>query len=472
MQDGLPQPQRSFAFATVALALFVAVLDSAVANIALPPITRELNIRPVDAIWVVNAYQLAVTMVLLPLASLGEIVGYRRVYLGGLGLFTLASLGCALSDSLPALVAARALQGLGAAGVMSINIALVRFIFPHAMIGRAVGYVAMMVGVSSAAGPSIAGAILAVAPWQALFLINLPIGLLALVVGAMTLPATPRAKRRFDLVSAVLSAATFGLAISGVNGLGHSEGLAIAVGQIAAGIVIGIVFVRHQLRQPAPMLPVDLLRLPIFALSAVTSVCSFSAQAMAFVSLPFFLHDGLGRSASETGLLMTPWPIATATAAFITGRLADRFDPAKLCAVGLALFSAGLVSLALLPAAPSDADLIWRLVLAGFGFGVFQTPNNKVLITSAPRERSGGASGIQSSARLVGQSMGVAVLAVIFGLLPDYRTEAALWLAAALAAAGVLPSWLRRTDRRRGAGNGPEEGAELPAGSASAGDAA
>lgn len=445
--DGLPQPQRSLAFATVALTLFVAVLDGAIANIALPPITAELGIRPSDAIWVVNGYQLAVTVMLLPLAKLGEVVGYRRVYLGGLALFTLASALCALSQSLGTLVGARVLQGLGAAGVMSINIALVRFIFPRAMLGRAVGNVAVIVGISAAAGPSVAGLILAVAPWQALFLVNVPVGLLALAVGARTLPATPASGGGFDWRSAVLSALTFGLVISGINGLGHDEGWRIALAQIAAGVLVGIAFTRTQLRMTAPMLPVDLLARPVFALSAATSVLSFAAQMLAFVALPFFLHDTLGRSAAQTGLLMTPWPIATALAAFVAGRFADRIrQPGRLAAVGLAVFASGLLALALLPADPSDADLLWRLVLAGFGFGTFQSPNNKLLITSAPRERSGGASGIQSTARLVGQSTGTAFLAVIFGLAPDHAIEVALILATALAAAGIVPSALRRVE--------------------------
>lgn len=444
MQDGLSQPQRSLAFATVALALTVAVLDGAIANIALPPIARELGIRPIDAIWIVNAYQLAVTMALLPLASLGEILGYRRVYLGGLALFTLASLACAGADSLSTLVLARALQGLGAAGIMSINIALVRFIYPRAMLGRAVGNVAVIVGVSSAVGPSVAALILSVAPWQGLFLVNVPIGLLALLVGWRTLPATPRSSRRFDVGSAVASAATFGLTISGINALGHDGALLPALAQIGAGLVVGTAFVRRQLRLPVPMLPVDLLRKPVFALSAATSVCSFSAQAISFVSLPFFLHDTLQMSAARTGLLMTPWPIATAAAAFVSGRLADRLHAGRIAAFGLTVFAAGLLSLALLPADPSLRDLTWRLTLAGLGFGIFQAPNNRVMITSAPPERSGGASGIQSTARLVGQSLGVAVLAVIFGLFPAHQIGVALGVAAALAACGILPSALRR----------------------------
>ncbi|WP_245414855.1 MFS transporter [Aureimonas flava] len=430
------------------MTLFVAVLDGTVANVALPPITRDLGVSPVEAIWVVNGYQLAVTVLLLPLARLGEILGYRRVYLAGLGVFTLASLACALSPSLDVLIAARVIQGMGAAGIMSVNIALIRFIFPAARLGRAVGRVAIVVGVSSAAGPSLAGAILSVTSWQALFLINVPVGVLALLAGSRTLPDTPRSTRPFHLTSALLSAATFGMVISGVNGIGHSEGLPASLGLLVGGLAIGVVFVRMQLRMDEPILPVDLLRRPIFALSAATSVCSFGAQGIAFVSLPFLLHDELGRSAAETGLLLTPWPIATAIAAAISGRLADRFDPARLSALGLVLFSAGLVALVFLPAGAGDLDLVWRLALAGFGFGLFQTPNNKILITSAPRERSGGASGIQSTARLVGQSLGVALVAVILGLVAAEPLRAALALAAVLAAAGVVPSLLRRYEAR------------------------
>ncbi|WP_347814892.1 MFS transporter [Aureimonas sp. SK2] len=440
----MPPLRRRLAFATIAMALFVAVLDGTVANVALPPITQDLGIQPVEAIWVVNGYQLAVTVLLLPLARLGEILGYRRVYLTGLGIFTLASLACALSRSLDMLIAARVLQGMGAAGVMSVNIALVRFIFPASRLGRAVGRVAIVVGVSSAAGPSIAGAILSVASWQALFLINVPIGLLALVAGSRTLPDTPRSNRPFHITSALLSAATFGMVISGVNGIGHSEGLLPSLGLLAAGLVVGVFFVRMQLRMEEPILPVDLLRRPIFALSATTSVCSFGAQGIAFVSLPFLLHDELGRSAAETGLLLTPWPIATAIAAAVSGRLADRYDPGRLSALGLVLFSAGLLALVFLPTGAGDADLVWRLALAGFGFGLFQTPNNKILITSAPRERSGGASGIQSTARLVGQSLGVALVAVMLGLVAAEPLKAALLLAAVLAATGIVPSLLRR----------------------------
>ena len=157
--DGLPPRERRAAMTTVAIAIAISVLSTAIANIALPAMAHELRATPAESIWVVNAYQLAVTVTLLPLSALGDIIGYRRVYLWGLGVFTLASLGCGLADTLPLLVAGRVLQGFGAAGIMSVNTALVRFIVPRAQLGRGIATVALVVATCSAAGPSIAAAV-------------------------------------------------------------------------------------------------------------------------------------------------------------------------------------------------------------------------------------------------------------------------------------------------------------------------
>ena len=444
VQDGLPNPQRLLAFVTVSIVLFLAVLDEAVVNVALPLMARDLNASPADELWIINAYRLAIVMVLLPVAALGDSLGYRRVYLGGIALFTAASLMSALAPTLEILVAARILQGLGAAGIMGINIALVRFIFPQAMLGRAVGNVAVVVAVSSAAGPSVAGVILSIAPWPALFLVNIPIGAMALIVGYRTLPVTPGSGRPIDVKSALFAALTFGLLIIGVNVLAEGYGLAWGLVLIGLAVVIGAVFARSQLKMSFPMLPVDLLQMPVFALSATTSMLAFAAYALALASLPFYLHDVLAHSPAETGLLMTPLPIATALAAMISGRLADRLAPGKLAATGLVIFAIGLACLAFLPADATNLDIVWRMALAGFGFGIFQAPNNKVMIGSAPRQRSGGASAIQSTARLLGQSIGVAVLAIVLGTHIDGAFSIGLGIAACLAAAGIVPSALRR----------------------------
>src|SRR5271165_6118835 len=202
--DGVPMPQRMWAILTIGLGLTLAVLDGGIANVALPTIAREVNTSPANSIWVVNAYQLAVTISLLPLSSLGEIHGYRRIYQAGLVLFTLASLACALSSSLPTLIVARMLQGFGAAGIMSVNSALIRFIYPRRWLGRGVGLNATVASIASAVGPTVASAILAVAPWPWLFAVNVPLGILGAFIALRALPDTPRSGVRFDGGSAAL----------------------------------------------------------------------------------------------------------------------------------------------------------------------------------------------------------------------------------------------------------------------------
>ncbi len=184
-----PVPQRYGAILAIALGITVSVLDGAIANVALPTIARDLNASPASSIWVVNAYQLAITVSLLSLASLGDLIGYRRIYQAGLLVFSITSLFCALSDSLLTLTIARVLQGFGAAAIMSVNTALIRIIYPQRFLGRGMGINSLIVACSSAAGPTVAAAILSVASWQWLFAINLPIGLVALLLGMKFLPA-------------------------------------------------------------------------------------------------------------------------------------------------------------------------------------------------------------------------------------------------------------------------------------------
>jgi len=439
--EGLPVPQRYWAAVAIWIALTMAVLDGAIANVALPTIARELSAAPDQAIWVVNGFQLAVVVSLLPLAAVGEMVGYRRVFLVGIIVFTIASLACALSDSLPALIAARVLQGLGAGGIMSVNGALLRFSCPPNLLGRFVGLNALMVSAAAAFGPTVASAILALGPWEWLFAVNVPIGVVAVFVGRVALPTSPQ-RGSLDLASTLLNIATFGLAFTGVDELTRGADGRIGAAELGLAALTGFALIARSRAQVRPLVPIDLLKNKIFALSVVTSIASFGAQMLAFVSLPFYLQGVLHRSQVDTGLLMTPWPVAAGLAASVAGRAADRFPASILGGAGLIVLALGLASLALLPADASSAAIAWRMAICGLGFGFFQAPNNRTMLSSAPMERSGAAGGMLATARLTGQTLGATLAAISFRF-ASHAEFLALAVAALLAAGGAAASLTR-----------------------------
>ena len=446
--DGLPMPQRYWAILTIALGIIMAVVDGAIANVALPTIAGDLNASPAFSIWIVNGYQLAITISLLPLSSLGEIIGFRRVYLAGLLLFTLASLFCSLAHTLTLLTLARILQGFGAAGIMSVNAALVRFTYPRDQLGRGIGINAVVVAVSAAVGPTIAAGILAVASWPYLFAVNVPIGIAALALGSRYLPHTQPAAHAFDWQSAGLSAVAFGVGIAAIDSLGHGEPIATCLLECAVAVAAGATLLYRETHMSTPpLLPVDLLRIPVFALSIATSIASFCSQMLAFVALPFYLQSRFGYSAVQMGLLITPWPLAVAIAAPIAGRLVERYPAGLLGGIGLGVFALGLLTLAMLGERPTPSDVIWRMALAGFGFGLFQTPNNRTMIAAAPRERSGGASGMLGTARLLGQTMGAALVALLLGRYPVEGTQLSLFTGVGFALLGASLSLLRLSEK-------------------------
>ena len=445
--NGLPTPRRYWSVAAIWLAITMAVLDSAIANVALPAIARDLHAAAAESIWVVNAYQLAIVVALLPLAALGEILEYRRVFQTGLILFVLASIGCTFAHTLPELAIARALQGFGAAGVMSVNGALVRFTYPQSQLGRGVGLNALVVSVAAVLGPSVASAILAVGPWQWLFAVNVPIGVAAWLLGRVALPESPKADRKLDWIAAGLNVLTFGMIIAGVDLFTRGSGSLIGLAVAGAGVLCGFVLVRRSLSQPKPLAPVDLMRSWMFSLTVLTSVASFAAQMLAFVALPFYFQVALHRTQVETGLLMTPWPLAVGVTAPIAGRLADRLPAAILSGVGLAFLALGLTLLAFMPADIGSIGIGVRMAICGAGFGFFQAPNNRTMLSSAPIERSGAAGGMLATARLTGQTIGATLTAILFRLSGEGAVSA-LAAGAAFAAAASVVSFTRLAGKR------------------------
>ena len=441
-EDGLPIPRRYWSAAGIWLALAMAVLDGAIANVALPTIARELGASPAASVWIINAYQLTITILLLPLAALGDRIGYKCIYIPGLAIFTVGSLACAVGGTLPLLIAARVLQGVGAACIMSMNAALVRATYPAKMLGRGIGYNAMVLSVCAAAGPTLASLILSVASWQWLFLINLPIGIAALIVGRKALPEPHGHGRPFDWPSALLSAAMMGCIVFGAETFAReSSGLGGAI--IAVGVVAGAALVWREWGEATPLMPLDLLRIPIFSLSILTSVVSFAAQMLAYVAIPFLFQSVLGRTVFATGLLMTPWPLAVGIAAPIAGRLADRVNAGLLGGIGLAVFAAGLFLLSRLGAHPTNLDIAWRMAVCGVGFGFYQSPNNRTIVSAAPKPRSGAAGGMLATARLLGQTTGAVAVGVAFHLVGVQVTPKLMFVASIAALVAACISLLR-----------------------------
>jgi len=434
LPDGLPAPRRYWAAATVLTGISMSVLDTTIANVALPTIATDLNAQPSQAVWIVNAYNLAVVVLLLPLSALAERIGFRRMFTIGLGLFATASLCGALSTALWQLTLARVVQGVGAASLMCMFGGLVRNIYPLRMLGRGISLNATTVAVMSVLGPTLGSIILEVAHWRWIFAINLPV-CAGVMLGLRHLPEVPRNNVRLDWLSALLCMLTLGVFISGVDTLGQSAWQGVAM--IVFATVAGWLLVRRAGNQPAPLVPVDLLRIRPLAFAVAASACTFAAQMASYVSLPFYFQQVLGRPYLEVGMLMGAWPVGTAIVAPLAGRMSDRYSAATLSGVGAAVMVAGLAALALLPLSASNPWIMAAMFVVGMGFGFFQTPNNRAMLSSAPRQRSGAAGGLQATTRVFGQSFGTALVAIAFAVGGARGPTFALLLATVCAALAV-----------------------------------
>lgn len=439
--DGLAMPRRGWAAMAIWLAMAITVLDTAIANVALPTIGHALNAAPAQVVGVVKFYQIAIIATILTLAALGEIVGYRWIYLGGLALFTAASCACALAPNLDTLVLARFCQGLGAAGIMSVNGALVRFTFPAARLGRAFGINALVIAMAGMAAPLVAGVILAALSWRWLFGINLVFGGLSLVAGALALPVARGGARALDTRAALLFSAAsvcLFLALQALTGGRHPawQGVALA---LAGGLCAALLVLRAR-GQERPLLPFDLIRQPVLRRAYLASICNFVAQALVLVGLPFYLHARFGLGALATGLVMATIPLGMGAVALHSGRRADRTavgrgsghgDGGGLILAALALAGMGLLR------DSGPATLAIAGLVAGAGFGLFQPPNNRIMIDMPARARSGAAAGMLALSRLCGQLCGAGAAALLLRLYGAVDSPF-IWAAAIGAVLGAL----------------------------------
>jgi EmrB/QacA subfamily drug resistance transporter len=401
----------------VGLTLFMNTMDGTIVNVALPTLTRELRTDFATVQWVVIAFLLGLTVLMLSMGRLGDMVGKKRVFAVGLILFVLASVLCGLADGVYGLIAFRFLQAVGSAMTLALGVAIVTETWPPQERGRAIGTTGGIISLGIAAGPVLGGLILQTLSWRWIFFVNLPVGLVALALVWRFVPDLPPTRRseRFDFAGAVLvgtALLAFALAMTftQIRGLFAWPTPALLV----LAVLALALFVRVERHAAHPMIDLALFRHRSFSLNLFTGFLTFVAIAGVVLLLPFYLQLVMGLSQRQVGLLMGVVPSVLAVLGPLSGTLADRFGTRPVSLVGLVLLMLGYLSLTRLEVASTPSQFVWFLLPVGLGMGTFQSPNNTAIMSTAPRPRLGIVSGILSMTRTLGQLTGIALLGAFF----------------------------------------------------------
>jgi EmrB/QacA subfamily drug resistance transporter len=439
----------------------MATLDGSIVNVALPTLARELGANIDQLQWIVSAYLLAISATLLAAGRLGDLVGHRPVYVGGLALFTLGSALCGASGGLAALVGARVVQALGATAMMAIGPAIVTAVFPPDRRGRALGSIGSVVALGLTAGPPIGGAILRELSWRWIFFVNVPIGVAGIAWSLRTVPRDRGERARFDGPGAALLAAALGLGLLAVDEAPARGGLAAA---LAAGALGAAALLAARSRRTAsPVLDVSLFQSRTFAAGIAAGLLSYAAMFSQTLLTPFYLARVKGLGPGALGLMLSAVPVALSVSSPLAGWIADRFRARALPAAGMGLLAVGLSGLSAAGPEASLASVAAWLALCGFGMGLFQAPNNSSVMGALPRARLGSGGGLLATARNVGMAVGVAVSGSLFAWRAGAGAEVgsflggyaiALRAGAAIAIAAALVSLLARPQASP-AGAGP-----------------
>jgi EmrB/QacA subfamily drug resistance transporter len=465
--------ERAKKWAVLALsgaAAFMTTLDSSIVNIALPSIAHAFGVPLTGSIeWILIGYLVVIAAVLLTFGRVADMVGRKPLFLGGLVVFTLGS----------ALIAARCFQGLGAAALFSVNIAMITRAFPAAERGRALGINAILVALGVSVGPTVGGILTQLLSWRWIFYVNLPIGAVVILLAWRVLMERSRwEEQRFDFPGAAALAvglATLTLGLSFGQEWGWGSPRLVATLLIAVVALIGAVWIER--RAPAPILDPVLLSNRVFVFANVTFILAMLALFAVGFLLPFYLEELQGYDTVAAGLRLTPLPLALAMVAPISGALADRMGSRWLAPLGLAVACAGLLLLSALTPTSATSFLILCLFVTGIGQGIFQAPNTRTIMGAPPPQEQGVASGVLATGRVIGQSLSVAVAGAVFTsvgaaaagtmLATQRRTlspaqvlalqhtfvtglHAAFVVCAALAAVGIVTALVRGDDRRAG----------------------
>lgn len=422
--------------AAVMVGTFMGPFDGSVVNIALPTFTDFFGVPISTVEWVVLAYLLGVSTFLLTFGRLGDMLGLKRVYLAGFGIFVLGSLACAFSWSIWALVAFRVVQAVGAGLLFAVGPAIITQNFPPQERGKALGFVGISVSAGLAAGPTLGGLIIGAAGWPWIFIVNVPVGCIAFLMAWRVLPARKPQDQRLDPYGAVLSfLALFPLLLVLSKGEAWGWGNPAVIALVLLSLIGGGLFVWTELRVHQPLLDLRLFRIRIFSASVASAFGSFIVTATVIFLLPFYLMQVRGFSVEHAGLLLTPIPLAMVIVGPVSGALSDRIGSRFLSTFGLLISAAGVLSFLSLSLETSALGIAVRVLVPGIGLGLFQPPNSSAIMGAVPRDRLGIASGMLATARNVGQVLGVGLAGLVLAVRgPVYEARFLATFGPALAA--------------------------------------
>jgi EmrB/QacA subfamily drug resistance transporter len=408
--------RKWYVMTAVAMGTFLATIDGSIVNVALPTLTRAFDTQFSTVQWVVLAYLLTVTTLMLSVGRLADMRGKKPIYTVGFAIFTLGSVLCGLSPSIYWLIALRVLQGVGAAMTMALGMAIVTESFPPSERGKALGIIGAMVSLGIVVGPTLGGFIIDALSWRWVFFVNFPVGILGILMVWRFVPAVkPPGGQRFDLVGAAtlfiaLLALLLGLTVGQESGFAEPKVLAL----FSVAAVFTTLFVVVELRTDQPMIDLRLFKNRLFSVSLTTGYLIFVCIAGTIILMPFYLENVLGYEIRQVGLMLAIVPIGLGVTAPISGSLSDRFGTRPITVIGLAVLLVGFFAVSTLDEDTMALGYVLRFLPIGIGVGMFQSPNNSAIMGTAPRERLGIASGMLAVTRTLGQTTGIAVLGALW----------------------------------------------------------
>jgi EmrB/QacA subfamily drug resistance transporter len=416
---GGADPRRYRVLSVVMLGSILGPIDGSIVNVILPTITRSFSASLAVAEWVPMVYLLTIGSLVLFFGRLGDIWGYRKVFLVGLAGFVAASGLCATAPTMHTLVAFRALQGVAAGMLMAVPLAILTGTFAARERGKALGLYAISISVGLAVGPSLGGFLAALFGWRSAFLINVPVGIVAFVLARRLLPEMAGRPGRIDFagaLTALVALASFLLFVTHAQ----QDGLTPVTGALlAVALGSGALFLRVESRSAEPMLHLPLFHSATLSFGALASLVNFMSQFVVVFLTPFFLQRVLAAGPGRVGLIMTAFPLAVLCVAPFAGALSDRIGTVGPAVVGAGLGAVACGLLATMPAGAGAEQVAWRLALFGLGAGIFQSPNNSAVMGSAPRQHLGVVSSLLGTTRTVGMVLGVAAgAAVLYASVP------------------------------------------------------